>query len=55
MNPIIKEVNVMELVYGALILASMICMAALVITDIRMKNDYLAQKEVRKSGPWDWE
>ena len=45
----------MEIVCGALVLVSMILMAALVIENIRMENNYLAQEEAKRSGPWDWE
>lgn len=40
---------------GALILVSMICMALLVINNIRLQNYALKQMEKQKQGPWTWD
>ena len=42
------------LTLGALIFASMIAVAGLVINAARIDNEILKQKEERKNRPWDW-
>ena len=44
----------MDLVYGALILVSMIVMAGVVITYTRIENEMLKAKRERMNSQWDW-
>lgn len=40
---------------GAMILASMICMLALIANGIRIDNEYIKQKEqLKKNQKWNW-
>ena len=42
------------LTLGALIFASMIVVAGLVINAAHIDNEILKQKEERRHQPWDW-
>lgn len=40
---------------GALILASMIVMAALIVNGIHLDNEYLKRREESRNQPWNWD